>query len=38
MIYIFDDYLIDEENIIDYYWFNFYFNADNYYLCLTTVS
>jgi hypothetical protein len=32
MIYIFDDYLIDEETIIDYYWFDIYFNIDDYYL------
>lgn len=35
MIYIFDEFLTDEENIIDYYWFNIFFNQDNYYLCLT---
>ena len=28
-----DDYFIDSDNIINYYYFNLYFNQDNYYDC-----
>ena len=35
MIYIFD-WEIDENNIIDYFWFNHYFNQDGYYLYLAS--
>ena len=31
MIYIFDDYLIDCKNVINYYYFDLFFNEDNYY-------
>ena len=31
MIYIFDDFLIDEDNIINTYWFDVFFNQDEYY-------
>ena len=31
MIYIFDDFLIDDENIINYYYFDLFFNQDEYY-------
>jgi hypothetical protein len=26
-----DDFVYDLSNIIDYYWFNIFFNSDNYY-------
>ena len=26
-----DDFIYDLSNIIDYYWFNIFFNTDNYY-------
>jgi len=35
MIYIFDEW-VDEETILDYYWFNIFFNDDNYYLYLAS--
>ena len=28
---VFDDWVIDDEQVIDYYYFNLYFNDDNYY-------
>ena len=31
MIYIFDDFLIDDENIINYYYFDLFFNQNEYY-------
>ncbi len=35
MIYLFDEE-VDENNIINYFWFDYYFNADGFYLCLAS--
>ena len=31
MIHVIDDWVIDDEKVIDYFYFNFYFNDDFYY-------